>query len=69
MIAGTRAAVEAANEALIEEGAKRALMLPVSVPSHSSLMKPAADDSIAAIQVSNYVNNANNEGARCIEPV
>jgi [acyl-carrier-protein] S-malonyltransferase len=27
-----------------EEGAKRAMKLPVSVPSHSSLMKPAADE-------------------------
>jgi len=44
VIAGARAAVEAANEALLEEGAKRALLLPVSVPSHSSLMKPAADE-------------------------
>jgi len=44
VIAGTRAAVEAANEALLEEGARRALLLPVSVPSHSSLMKPAADE-------------------------
>jgi [acyl-carrier-protein] S-malonyltransferase len=44
VIAGTRAAVEAANEALLEEGAKRALLLPVSVPSHSSLMKPAAEE-------------------------
>ena len=44
VIAGARAAVEAANEALLEEGAKRALLLPVSVPSHSSLMKPAAEE-------------------------
>jgi [acyl-carrier-protein] S-malonyltransferase len=44
VIAGTTAAVEAAMEALKEEGAKRALPLPVSVPSHSSLMKSAADE-------------------------
>ena len=44
VIAGATAAVEAAMEALKEEGAKRALPLPVSVPSHSSLMKPAADE-------------------------
>lgn len=44
VIAGSRGAVETANEALKEEGAKRALLLPVSVPSHSSLMKPAADE-------------------------
>jgi putative SOS response-associated peptidase YedK len=34
-----------------------------------ALMKPAGDDSIAAMKVSNYVNNAHNEGAKCIEPV
>ncbi len=34
-----------------------------------ALMKPADDDSIAATEVSNYVNNANNEGAKCIEPL
>jgi len=44
VIAGTTDAVNAAMEALKEEGAKRALPLPVSVPSHSSLMKPAADE-------------------------
>ena len=44
VIAGARAAVETANEALKEAGAKRALLLPVSVPSHSSMMKPAADE-------------------------
>ena len=43
VIAGASAAVEKAIELLKEEGAKRALPLPVSVPSHSSLMKPAAD--------------------------
>jgi len=44
VIAGATNAVNAAMEALKEEGAKRALPLPVSVPSHSSLMKPAADE-------------------------
>ena len=34
-----------------------------------ALMKPAGDDSIVAQEVSNYVNNANNEGAKCIEPL
>jgi len=43
VIAGNAAAVDKAIELAIEEGAKRALKLPVSVPSHSSLMKPAAD--------------------------
>ena len=43
VIAGSKAAVEKACEALKAAGAKRALPLPVSAPFHSSLMKPAAD--------------------------
>ena len=43
VIAGTKAGVEQACEALKTRGAKRALPLPVSAPFHSSLMKPAAD--------------------------
>lgn len=44
VIAGATEAVDDAIKLLTEEGAKRALKLPVSVPSHSSLMKPAADE-------------------------
>jgi [acyl-carrier-protein] S-malonyltransferase len=43
VIAGTKAGVEKACEALKAKGAKRALPLPVSAPFHSSLMKPAAE--------------------------
>jgi len=43
VIAGTRAAVERAIEACKAAGAKRALALALSVPSHCSLMGPAAD--------------------------
>lgn len=43
VIAGTKAGVEKACEALKAKGAKRALMLAVSAPFHSSLMKPAAE--------------------------
>lgn len=43
VIAGDKAAVERAMLALKEAGAKRALPLNVSVPSHCALMKPAAD--------------------------
>lgn len=43
VIAGSKAAVEAASAAVKEAGAKRALPLPVSAPFHSSLMKPAAE--------------------------
>ena len=41
VIAGERAAVLRAIEAAKSRGAKRAMELPVSVPSHSSLMKSA----------------------------
>ena len=43
VIAGHRAAVERAMAGAKEAGAKRAVMLPMSAPSHCSLMKPAAD--------------------------
>lgn len=43
VIAGQHAAVENAIEELQSAGAKRAMMLPVSVPSHCELMKPAAE--------------------------
>lgn len=43
VIAGSKAAVERAAAACKEAGAKRALPLAVSVPSHCALMKPAAD--------------------------
>lgn len=49
VIAGTKAAVEKACEALKAAGAKRALPLPVSAPFHSSLMKPAAEKLRAAL--------------------
>lgn len=42
VIAGNKAAVERGMELAKEKGAKRALALPVSVPSHCALMKPAA---------------------------
>lgn len=43
VIAGNKAAVERAGELCKTYGAKRALPLPVSVPSHCALMKPAAE--------------------------
>ncbi len=51
VIAGNRAAVERAMMMAKEKGAKRALQLPVSVPSHCSLMQPAAD------QLADYLKN------------
>lgn len=43
VIAGEKAAVDRAIENCKEAGAKRAIPLPVSVPSHCALMKPAAE--------------------------
>ncbi len=43
VIAGHRAALERAVEVAKQFGAKRALLLPISVPCHSSLMQPAAE--------------------------
>jgi [acyl-carrier-protein] S-malonyltransferase len=64
VIAGEKAAVERAMEACKEKGAKRAMLLPVSAPFHSTLMRPAADKlkgylekvSLAAPRIS-VVNN------------
>ena len=43
VIAGHKTALARACEAAKAKGAKRALMLPVSAPFHSSLLKPASD--------------------------
>ncbi len=54
VIAGSKAAVDKACEILKAKGAKRAVLLPVSAPFHSSLMKPAADrlkEKLAGIQL------------------
>jgi len=54
VIAGEKAAVMRAIEAAKARGAKRALELPVSVPSHSSLMRPAGlrlAERLAAIDI------------------
>jgi [acyl-carrier-protein] S-malonyltransferase len=50
VIAGNRAAVERGMELAKAKGAKRALMLPMSVPSHCSLLKGAAE------QLRTYLN-------------
>lgn len=54
VIAGSKAAVERAIAACKARGAKRAMPLPVSVPSHCALMRPAADklaEALAGISV------------------
>ncbi|AKA36971.1 ACP S-malonyltransferase [Yersinia ruckeri] len=50
VIAGNKEAVERAGAACKLAGAKRALPLPVSVPSHCALMKPAADKLAVALE-------------------
>jgi len=50
VIAGNKEAVERAGVACKAAGAKRALPLPVSVPSHCALMKPAADKLAVALE-------------------
>jgi [acyl-carrier-protein] S-malonyltransferase len=54
VIAGHRGAVERAMALAREMGAKRAVMLPMSAPSHCTLMKPAAERlraRLAAVEV------------------
>ncbi len=50
VIAGQATAVARAIEACKARGAKRAVLLPVSVPSHSPLMKPAAEELRARLE-------------------
>ncbi len=50
VIAGHNSAVERAMKAAKEAGARRAVKLPVSVPSHCALMKPAAEKLDAELQ-------------------
>lgn len=54
VIAGNKAAVERANELCKAAGAKRALPLPVSVPSHCALMKPAAAELASDLALMNF---------------
>ena len=50
VIAGTTKGVEAAVETLKAAGAKKAVILPVSAPFHSTLMKPAAEKLAAELE-------------------
>lgn len=49
VVAGHKSAIERVTVLAKDKGAKRALELPVSVPSHCALMKPAADQLAAAM--------------------
>lgn len=56
VIAGNTDAVNRAIEACKARGAKRALPLPVSVPSHCALMKPAAEEFANALMMASWKN-------------
>jgi len=56
VISGHTAAVERATKLADERGAKRAKVLPVSAPFHSSLMKPAQDRLAGDLQALNFEN-------------
>lgn len=49
VVAGEAAAVERLSARAMDEGARRVIPLPVSVPSHSSLMEPAAEEYAGAL--------------------
>ena len=50
VISGSAEAVKTAGELAVEQGAKRAMPLPVSAPFHCSLMQPAADEMAEALE-------------------
>ena len=55
VIAGEKEAVNGACEAMKNAGAKRALVLPVSVPSHCSLMTDAAQEFAESVDMVNFI--------------
>ncbi|WP_241602813.1 ACP S-malonyltransferase [Rosenbergiella nectarea] len=69
VIAGNKEAVERAGAACKAAGAKRALPLPVSVPSHCALMKPAADKLAIALREITFsapkISVVNNVDVKC----
>ena len=54
VIAGEKEAVKSACESMKQAGAKRALVLPVSVPSHCSLMNDAAQEFSHSVDAVNF---------------
>jgi len=58
VIAGHAAAVARAIDAATARGARRALALPVSVPAHSSLMQPAAEQLRARLEGTAFAVNS-----------
>lgn len=58
VISGTKASVDEAVALASEKGAKRALLLPVSAPFHSSLMQPAAEamqEALSEVKISDPI--------------
>ncbi|MBB4955868.1 [acyl-carrier-protein] S-malonyltransferase [Agrobacterium vitis] len=58
VISGAKAPVEKAAALATEKGAKRAILLPVSAPFHSSLMAPAAEqmrEALASVEMKNPI--------------
>jgi [acyl-carrier-protein] S-malonyltransferase len=58
VISGEKAAIEKAAELATDKGAKRAILLPVSAPFHSSLMAPAAEamrEALAAVKMADPI--------------
>ena len=54
VIAGDKDSVEATCAVMKEAGAKRAVILPVSVPSHCSLMNEAAEEFSISVGATNF---------------
>ncbi|MDA1339065.1 MAG: ACP S-malonyltransferase [Proteobacteria bacterium] len=54
VIAGHKSIIDNSLEKFKEAGAKRALLLPVSVPSHCQLMKPAAEEFLVYLKDFNF---------------
>jgi [acyl-carrier-protein] S-malonyltransferase len=54
VVAGHRAVIETLTALAKEAGARRALILPVSVPAHSSLMRPAGETLAASLDITTF---------------
>src|SRR6202171_1959202 len=62
VIAGLATAVARAIEVAAAKGARRALQLPISVPAHSSLMQPAADQLRVRLERAAFTPNSAGAG-------
>jgi len=75
VIAGNKDLIEATCETMKEAGAKRAVVLPVSVPSHCSLMNEAAKEFSISVQdtqfnqVGNVLHNVDAEVAQSTDEI